>query len=1164
MSVALLARRNPKAQKTLEDWQADLGYPGVSIVKATLDNTTHYIKTMDMETREYMRDYRKSRSSPLRPIRIDDTLFTDTFYATLKSIRGHTCFQQFALKKCLFSVATPMKTESNAYDVYTDFIISVGAPNICVSDEARVYTSKRWKSINRKYCISCRYVVPYHQSSNFAELIGGKMKYALAKLFHQTQHAPYKYWCYGLEFVSFVQTHLSRVKLGGQTPYARLKGVTPDISIFRFPWFAAVWFYAPTLDFPVDRMKPGFFIGIADTVGDGFSYLIIPGQSYEDIPLRFARPITRSIVRLRDMSDEHSPFVREEENGSYDFVNAQGVSLPDSDSSEEVVHDLEAPTLPECVDYTDPTSDIHGELGNITPYSTLADPDPDVETSGTCPPPLAQAESGGETDDNDDNPPYISRSNVDVLEEEVEGNAIDLDPGDRLYDIVADQVNIAHDPDTGSTTDIVGIADHRWNDETLEVLCLYDSGDKEWHPFDLVQADDPTSLAKYISRNDIGNSATEQIIKRWSRVYKRALRRIFKRCIKSNCFRFYSGAYHPTPKTLRSCRIRKARQMKFGDAESLEALARPPEVSSRRASKFEYGIEVPRNWGDVLRLDAESGDRGWQEAAEKEIGALLALGCFDIQDGKKYKPPSAYQYARLHLVYAVKQDLRKKARLVVDGSRVDPGALNTRATVVRGISVRLLDVIAHHWGKSILAGDIGNAFVQSKTKERVFTKLGPEFGENAGKIALIVKALYGLTTSAANFRKAFADFLRSMGFEPIRYDRDVWIKRCPTGNGYDYICTHVDDFKIIADDPSMYIDRISGAFLIKNHGTPNYYLGNDYQFHEVQKMWTYSCQTYEKEAIRKVEDMYHCLKKVRTPLPVSADFHPELDKSPLLELKEHRRFQALIGMLQWLHTIGRPELGPLLATLNRFGTAPRREHLNLAIRSFGYLKFSKDRKIAIDSRPLQFERSCPDYEMLRPDFLEDYPHAIEEVDPNLPEPYGDPLEVVILVDADHGHDLLTRRSLTGLLAYIDSTPVAWSAKRQGCVATSTYAAEFMELKAATEQAMNLRYYLRCLGIPVPNDGSYPTKLFGDNFSVIQSASNPKADLSKKHIALSFHFVREAIAAGIVSPYWLKGEYNLSDILTKQINSADFLNHLDSIYWRPDWHIHNKNKLNNDG
>ena len=170
-------------------------------------------------------------------------------------------------------------------------------------------------------------------------------------------------------------------------------------------------------------------------------------------------------------------------------------------------------------------------------------------------------------------------------------------------------------------------------------------------------------------------------------MHKRALRRVFKRCIKSNCFKFYSSSYHPTPKVLHSRRVRKARKAKFGEEGSSEAKAWPPTAQSRKARKYEYGIEVPRNWGDVIRLDAKNGDRAWQDAVEKEIGALLNLGCFDIQVDKHYKPPRTYQYARLHLIYAVKQDLHRKARLVCDGSRVDPESLNTRAIIVCGILV---------------------------------------------------------------------------------------------------------------------------------------------------------------------------------------------------------------------------------------------------------------------------------------------------------------------------------------------------------------------------------------------------------------------------------------------------------------------------------------------
>ena len=73
-------------------------------------------------------------------------------------------------------------------------------------------------------------------SSKFSELIGGKVKYAVAKIYHNTEHAPYSYWCFCLEFVSLAQNYLSRDKLGGLTPYSRLKGNTPDIYDAPLSW----------------------------------------------------------------------------------------------------------------------------------------------------------------------------------------------------------------------------------------------------------------------------------------------------------------------------------------------------------------------------------------------------------------------------------------------------------------------------------------------------------------------------------------------------------------------------------------------------------------------------------------------------------------------------------------------------------------------------------------------------------------------------------------------------------------------------------------------------------------------------------------------------------------------------------------------------------------
>ena len=85
-------------------------------------------------------------------------------------------------------------------------------------------------------------------------------------------------------------------------------------------------------------------------------------------------------------------------------------------------------------------------------------------------------------------------------------------------------------------------------------------------------------------------------------------------------------------------------------------------------------------------------------------------------------------------------------------------------------------------------------------------------------------------------------------------------------------------------------------------------------------------------------------------------------------------------------------------------------------------------------------------------------------------------------------------------------------------------------------------------------------MFGDNLSVILNSQNPAADLSKKHVAISFHMVREAVAAGIIEPYWLRNWYNTSDIMTKKIPRTKFKKHCDYIYWRPDFSLKTDNRL----
>ncbi|CAJ1951562.1 unnamed protein product [Cylindrotheca closterium] len=222
---------------------------------------------------------------------------------------------------------------------------------------------------------------------------------------------------------------------------------------------------------------------------------------------------------------------------------------------------------------------------------------------------------------------------------------------------------------------------------------------------------------------------------------------------------------------------------------------------NRRQVTIKFGVKVPMSVSQALEFDQENGNNKWQEAMKKEIAQLVALNFFTFH-ASDYIPDADSQEAKLTMIFEVKQDGRHKGRLVCNGHKIDPRGISTRSTVVKGISVRLLDVIAHRDNLKIIQGDVGNAFITADCLEKIHARAGREFGEaKEGCIVTLNKALYGLRTSSRAYRETFAKFLRNLGFVATCYDRDVWMRLRETNDGYDYLCTHVDDFKIVAKDP---------------------------------------------------------------------------------------------------------------------------------------------------------------------------------------------------------------------------------------------------------------------------------------------------------------------------------------------------------------------------
>ena len=74
----------------------------------------------------------------------------------------------------------------------------------------------------------------------------------------------------------------------------------------------------------------------------------------------------------------------------------------------------------------------------------------------------------------------------------------------------------------------------------------------------------------------------------------------------------------------------------------------------------------------------------------------------------------------------------------------------------------------------VKASDVQNAYLTAPCVEWIYTRLGPKFGPDQDKIAVIVWTLYGLKSAGASFGRHISDCMRTMGFESCKADPDLW------------------------------------------------------------------------------------------------------------------------------------------------------------------------------------------------------------------------------------------------------------------------------------------------------------------------------------------------------------------------------------------------------
>ena len=126
-----------------------------------------------------------------------------------------------------------------------------------------------------------------------------------------------------------------------------------------------------------------------------------------------------------------------------------------------------------------------------------------------------------------------------------------------------------------------------------------------------------------------------------------------------------------------------------------------------------------------------------------------------------------HQEIGMHMIFYIKlgENFRRKVRMVAGGHTTKTPSSVTYRSVVSRYLVQIMLMIAALDNLDLQDTDIENAYLTAPCCEKVWTRAGPEFGMDEGKVFIVVRALYGLKSSGAAVRAFLVEILVELGFK---------------------------------------------------------------------------------------------------------------------------------------------------------------------------------------------------------------------------------------------------------------------------------------------------------------------------------------------------------------------------------------------------------------
>jgi hypothetical protein len=491
----------------------------------------------------------------------------------------------------------------------------------------------------------------------------------------------------------------------------------------------------------------------------------------------------------------------------------------------------------------------------------------------------------------------------------------------------------------------------------------------------------------------------------------------------------------------------------------------------------------------------------WTDAIKSELASITENEVFELV------PRSAAKHILgTRWVFVKKprpgQDPLYKGRLVVRGFQQRPGIdyYDVFAPVVTYKSIRLIIAIAAQYGMFLHSMDVKTAFLHGTLEEDIFIEI-PEGlpGDRSQHVVKLKRSLYGLKQAPRAWNNRLNTFLCSkLGFYCCDCDPGVyWLNGDP---GFCILTTYVDDLLIAATSMALLQkvkDSLSAEFSMKDLGQCSSILSIDIT------------QSSKGIAINQLTAIQNLLVKFgmessnASDVPISAstrlgEVEPHMGKADPSE------YRSLVGSLQYLALVSRPDIALATSSLASFNQEPLAKHMTAAKKVLKYLKGTAELSI----------------------------HYLK----------GEQLTLTGYTDASFG--LYSKESMTlGYVFVVNGGAITWKSTKKPLSSPpqSTVEAESTALTSGVREMIWLLDLLCELRLSVPQ----PT-VFSDSEGTLSNMRTGAVTEANKHFKSTLKLPHYAFKSGVCRLEYISTCEQPADFLTKQLPVKSFVAHREAI------------------